>query len=81
LPRFAFVKVPIERKPFYVDFDSPIYVSILAKMVRRTIDTGDPSPEITVSEMLPSIDEVWLPDSEGRCYASEFRIVAIDLKA
>ncbi|HSE17874.1 MAG TPA: lantibiotic dehydratase [Pyrinomonadaceae bacterium] len=81
LPRFAFVKVPIERKPFYVDFDSPIYVNILAKMIRRTMDTGDPASEITVSEMLPSIDEVWLPDSEGRCYASEFRIVAVDLKA
>jgi hypothetical protein len=81
LPRLVFVKVPIERKPFYVDFDSPIYVSILAKMIRRTIDTGDPASEITVSEMLPSIDEVWLPDSEGRRYASEFRIVAIDLKA
>ena len=81
LPRFAFVKVPIERKPFYVDFDSPIYVSILAKMIRRTVDTGDPASEITVSEMLPSIDEVWLPDNEGRCYASELRIVAIDLKA
>ena len=81
LPRFAFVKVPIERKPFYVDFDSPIYVSILAKMIRRTFDAGDPAAEITLSEMLPSIDEVWLPDSEGRCYASEFRIVAIDLKA
>lgn len=81
LPRFAFVKVPIERKPFYVDFDSPIYVSILAKMIRRTIDTGDPASEITVSEMLPSIDEVWLPDSEGRRYSSELRIVALDLKA
>ena len=81
LPRFAFVKVPIERKPFYVDFDSPIYVGILAKMIRRTVDTGDPASEITVSEMLPGIDEVWLPDNEGRCYASEFRIVAVDLQA
>jgi len=34
-----------------------------------------------VSEMLPGIDEVWLPDNEGRCYASEFRIVAVDLQA
>jgi hypothetical protein len=81
LPRFVFVKVPIERKPFYVDFDSPIYVSIFAKMIRRTIDKGDSLSEIAVSEMLPSIDEVWLPDGEGRRYASELRIVATDLMA
>ena len=26
LPRFVFARVPVEIKPFYLDFDSPIYV-------------------------------------------------------
>ena len=40
LPRFVFIKVPVEVKPFYVDFDSPIYVDILSKMIRRTKEKG-----------------------------------------
>ncbi|MBB0243061.1 lantibiotic dehydratase [Streptomyces alkaliphilus] len=35
LPRFVFVVSPTEPRPFYVDFDSPVYTTILAKAVRR----------------------------------------------
>jgi len=40
MPRFVFVKVPTEVKPFYVDFDSPVYVSMLAKMIRRVEESA-----------------------------------------
>jgi hypothetical protein len=33
LPRFVFVKLPTETKPFYVDFASPVYVRVFAKFV------------------------------------------------
>lgn len=78
VPRFVFARTPVEIKPFYVDFSSPVYVNILAKMIRRTVDSGE-SAELTISEMLPSHDENWLPDYEGQRFTSEFRIVALDL--
>src|SRR5205085_4189885 len=53
MPRFMFAKVPVEKKPFYVDFDSPVYVDILAKMVRRCGENSAPQKPITLSEMLP----------------------------
>lgn len=77
MPRFVFVKVPAERKPFYLDFNSPIYVDIFAKMIRRSEE--ETSKRITISEMIPSINECWLPDSRGESYTSELRIVALDL--
>jgi hypothetical protein len=66
-------------KPFYIDFSSPIYVNILAKMIRRTAETGQDA-EFAITEMLPSHDEIWLPDSKGQRFTSEFRIVALDLQ-
>ena len=80
IPRFVFAKVPVEAKPFYADFNSPVYVNILSKMVRRTMEGAPADDLITVSEMLPGIDETWLPDAEGKHYTSELRIVAVDLK-
>lgn len=79
MPRFVFAKTPAEVKPFYVDFASPVYVNLLAKMVRRTAERHGPEARITVSEMLPTADQTWLPDRDGRHYTSEFRIIAFDL--
>jgi hypothetical protein len=31
--------------------------------------------------MLPRTDQTWLPDADGNTYTSEFRVVAVDLKA
>jgi hypothetical protein len=79
MPRFVFVKTPAEVKPFYADFASPVYVNILAKMVRRAVEKNGPDALISVSEMIPAADETWLPDREGRHYTSEFRVIAVDL--
>jgi hypothetical protein len=79
-PRYVFVKVPVEPKPFYVDFASPIYVTILAKAIRRTRH-NDADRIIVVTEMLPQADQAWLVDAEGQRYSSELRMVALDLRA
>ncbi|HWU87181.1 MAG TPA: hypothetical protein VN253_07900, partial [Kofleriaceae bacterium] len=71
LPRFVFARVPQEPKPWFVDFASPLYVEILAKLCRK-------ATSLSISEMLPSIEECWLPDADGRLYTSELRIAAVD---
>lgn len=78
MPRFVFTKSPVEVKPFYVDFESPIYTDIFAKIVRRTKNRPTMEPLITISEMLPDHTQTWLSDAEGQRYASEFRMVVVD---
>lgn len=79
MPRFIFMKSPVEVKPVYVDLESPIYVDLFAKIVRRTKESKSGNEKIMISEMLPRLDQTWLPDVEGQHYTSEFRIVAVDL--
>lgn len=71
VPRWVFVKVPEERKPMYVDFESPIYVEMLAKAARK-------ASQVTVTEMLPTMEQLWLPDAQGQRYVCELRMVAVD---
>jgi lantibiotic biosynthesis dehydratase-like protein len=78
IPRFTFFKVPVENKPAYLDLDSPILVSIFAKLVRRTLDAGLPDAKVDLSEMLPTAEQLWLKDKNNQRYTSEFRMVAVD---
>ncbi|HEU4432747.1 MAG TPA: lantibiotic dehydratase [Pyrinomonadaceae bacterium] len=78
MPRQVFVKVPIETKPCYVDFDSPVYVNLLAKLMRRTAEKGGPEMQAVFTEMLPDVEQSWLPDADGRRYTCELRMVALD---
>jgi hypothetical protein len=66
----------VEKKPVYVDFASPAYVEILAKIVRRTARAGEADQLIAVSEMLPAHGQLWLSDAEGQRYTSELRVIA-----
>ncbi|MFD9742588.1 lantibiotic dehydratase [[Kitasatospora] papulosa] len=77
LPRYVFVVSPTEPRPFYVDFDAPVYVNILAKAARR-LARKDPGAKLTVTEMLPSPEHAWLTDDQGNAYTSELRFVAVD---
>jgi len=88
MPRFVFVKSSAEVKPFYVDFESPVYLNIFTRTIRpdKQSDAGDKQSDagdarITVTEMLPEHEETWLSDAEGQRYTSELRIVALDLNA
>jgi hypothetical protein len=78
MPRFVFVKSPLEPKPMFVDFASPIGVRVFARVVRHA--TAHPAGErtLTFSEMLPGPDELWLPDADGERYTGELRLVAVD---
>jgi hypothetical protein len=80
MPRFLFVRTPLERKPYYIDLNSPIYGEILAKIIRQAQAAATQEQYITVTEMLPSPEQVWLPDAHHRRYTSELRIVAVDQK-
>ncbi len=79
LPRYVFAKSSAEVKPVYVDFTSPVYVNILAKIIRRTNAAEQlPDKTITVVEMLPAHDNLWLTDHEGNRYTSELRFTWVD---
>jgi len=75
IPRYSFYKLAAEVKPCYLDLDSPIFVDIFAKMLRNATA---PDESVSVSEMLPSVDQAWLRDSAGELYTSELRIAAVE---
>ena len=71
MPRYCFVKCSTETKPFYLDFDSTLTIENFARHVRK-------ADSITISEMLPSPDQSWLPDAAGNVYCSELRLCMTD---
>ena len=80
LPARVFVKLKGERKPVYVNMESPILVEMLARAVRRAGSNGAyEGEEVEVTEMLPGVEEAWLTDAAGERYTSELRLVAVDL--
>jgi len=80
MPRFVFVKAPDEVKPFFVDFDSPATVAVLAHTAARALRREPGDTTLAVSEMLPDLHHRWLPDARGQRYTSELRMVAVDLR-
>ncbi|MCU1264993.1 MAG: hypothetical protein JWM21_1311 [Acidobacteria bacterium] len=78
LPRFVFIKAPVEQKPLYLDLESPTLINIFARIVRRTKEANAPNMAISVTEMYPAHDQLWLPDAQGNLYTNEFRLVVLD---
>jgi hypothetical protein len=78
MPRFLFARTPLERKPFYLDLDSPVSIEIFAKEVRQAFAATSGKASVRLSEMLPGLDGSWLADAQGRRYTSELRFVAVD---
>lgn len=78
LPRSIYVRSSLEIKPIYVDFDSPLAVNILSKIVRAAKEHVSGTAYLKVSEMLPTLEESWLPDAAGNRYTAELRVVAVD---
>lgn len=74
MPRHVFVHVPGEPKPIYVDFAAPALLDNLARLVRAAAAAG---VSLTITEMNPAPDELWLTDAAGRRYTTEFRAVAV----
>jgi hypothetical protein len=71
LPRRVFLKSSEETKPLFLDLASPTFVELAARTVRK-------ARTVSISEMLPDTEELWLVDGECRRYTSELRIAAID---
>jgi hypothetical protein len=77
MPRRVFVKSPLERKPMFLDVDSPVLGRILCRHARQAAADA-PSARIRFSEMLPAPEECWLAEPDGNRYVSELRLVAVD---
>ena len=80
LPRsvFARIAVPLashERKPMYIDFNSPALRRVLARFISPLRDR--PGARFAFTEMLPTPDQCWLQTEHGH-HTSELRLVALD---
>jgi Lantibiotic dehydratase, N terminus len=80
MPRRVFVKSPLERKPMYLDIDSPVLARIFCRHARHAA-AESPQHRIRFTEMLPAPDQTWLSDADGNRYVSELRLVALDQRA
>jgi Lantibiotic dehydratase, N terminus len=74
LPEHIFVKVGTETKPLFADLTSPLYVASLTTILRAARASGGDGVAVTVTEMLPTADQAWVPDSAGHRYLSELRL-------
>lgn len=71
LPRYLFVKIPEEKKPFALDLDSPLLCHLFTTLIRNTT-------RMTLSEMLPRPDQLWMTDADCARYTCELRLVLVD---
>ena len=76
LPRRVFARSPLERKPRYVDFESPSLCRTLARFLAPAREQAPGAP-VEFTEMLPGPDECWLESDAGH-HTSELRVVALD---
>ena len=74
LPDRVFVRTPNEVKPVYVDFTSDISIDLFQSFARQ-------AESVTITEMYPAPDGLWLCDAEDRRFVSELRLIAVDPKA
>ncbi len=80
MPRHVFVRCTGERKPIYADLTSLASIDLISRLLRRALRTAGADATMTVVEMLPTPDQAWLTDAEGRRYSAELRMVAADQK-
>lgn len=69
-PRHVFVLSPAERKPVYVDLESPPLRRLLAHVARRAMRCDE---AIDIVEMLPEPGALWIETDEG-AVTSEIRL-------
>jgi surfactin synthase thioesterase subunit len=80
LPDRVFAKVGTEIKPCYVDLTSPVSVSTLCTMLHAANAKHGPDVPVTLTELLPTPEQAWVPDAAGRRYFSELRLHIRDTK-
>lgn len=77
LPRYLFARIDGEPKPIFVDTESPVYIDMLARLIRAGLERN-PAARVSVTEMLPAFDELWLRDGAGQLYTSELLLVTLE---
>ncbi|MFC3502068.1 thioesterase domain-containing protein [Micromonospora krabiensis] len=78
LPEWVYIKLGTETKPCFVDLSSPAFANMFCAMVRSARVAGGDGVSLVVSEMLPTPDDAWVPDAQGRRYFSELRLHIVD---
>jgi hypothetical protein len=78
LPEQVFVTIGTETKPVFTDLTSPLYMDSLGVMLRAARRDGGDEVPVTVTEMLPTCGQAWVPDAAGRRYLSELRLHVTD---
>lgn len=68
-PRHVFISITGEPKPIYVDFHNWLLVDVVLHKLKDPI-----SQSVTITEMLPGPDGLWLEDAEGK-HSCEFRML------
>jgi hypothetical protein len=74
LPRRVFARSPLQRKPRYVDFDSPCLLRTLVRFLAPAREQA-PAARGEFTKMLPGPGDCRLAH-DGRHYTSELRVVA-----
>jgi amino acid adenylation domain-containing protein len=77
LPRHVFLRTEGEAKPIYLDLTSLASADLLARAVRRAGRNAGPQAKVSVSEMLPGPDQLWLTGPDGEQVTAELRVVAV----
>jgi hypothetical protein len=75
LPRRVFARSPLERKPRYVDFESPSLLRTLGRFVAPARERASGAP-VEFTEMLPGPEDCWLESAAGH-HTSELRVIAV----
>ena len=78
LPRYVFLRFAGERKPIYADLTSLASIDLIARALRRCRRAAGAEATVSVVEMLPTPDQAWLADAQGRRYSAELRMVVTD---
>jgi hypothetical protein len=74
LPDKLYAKLGTEIKPLYLDLTSPRYLSSFCTMLRTARQKHGDDVEIVFTEMLPTVEDAWVPDANGQHYCSELRL-------
>ena len=77
MPRRVFARSPLERKPMYLDVDSPVLGRILCRHARQAA-ADNAGARMSFTEMLPAPEQAWVADGAGERYVCELRLVAVD---
>jgi hypothetical protein len=76
----VFLRFTGERKPIYADLTGLASIDLISRSLRRARRRAGAGAMVTVAEMLPGPDQVWLTDAEGLRYTAELRLVVADQK-